>query len=138
LSLFLYGAICFRVGKMFVPNPKLSALITIGTVLTICIIFVPKYFHADQYQLYAVIGVLLPTLFDFSRRNHWDRALGDLSYPLYLVHLPVAGFATAMIGPGSPAYATAAVLLSIGLAAVINRYVVDPVDRWRQARVHTP
>jgi peptidoglycan/LPS O-acetylase OafA/YrhL len=136
LSLFLYGSVCFRVGKLLVPTDlKWSRIITVATALTIGFIFVPKYFHTDQYQLYAVIGILLPALFDFSRRNNWDRALGDLSYPLYLVHFPALVFA-ATIGPsGSRAYATAAVLFSIGLAAIINRYAVEPIERWRQERV---
>jgi peptidoglycan/LPS O-acetylase OafA/YrhL len=89
-----------------------------------------------------VIGVLLPALFDFSRCSGWDRALGDLSYPLYLVHWPVVAFAASMIGAIHPgaigtvvAYPMVAIALAVGLAAVINRYVVDPLDRWRQFRV---
>jgi peptidoglycan/LPS O-acetylase OafA/YrhL len=136
LSLFLYGAICFRLGQFFVPtDPRWSNLVTIGTAFTIVLIFVPKYFRADQYQLYAVIGILLPALLDFSRRNGWDRSLGDLSYPLYLVHWPVAAFASALLPGAVPAYPVAAVVLAIALAAMINLYIVDPIDRWRQHRV---
>jgi peptidoglycan/LPS O-acetylase OafA/YrhL len=144
LSLFLYGAICFRLGKLLVPtDPRWLGLVTIGTAFTTAVIFVPNYFRSDQYQLYAVIGVLLPALFEFSRRYHWDRALGDLSYPLYLVHWPVAAFAAAMIGaihPGAmgtvAAYPIVAIILAVAVSVLINRYVVDPLDRWRQLRVN--
>src|SRR5450631_1234996 len=88
LSLFLYGAICFRLGKHLLPtNSKWS-----GAIAAMACFFVLaplKLFQGYQYELYAVIGVLLPTLFDFSRRTNWDRSLGDLSYPLYLVHWPI-------------------------------------------------
>jgi peptidoglycan/LPS O-acetylase OafA/YrhL len=143
LSLFLYGAVCFRLGKLLVPtDPKWSGAITAGVAIAIVLIFVPKYFRADQYQLYAVIGVLLPALFEFSRRHKWDRSLGELSYPLYLVHWPIATFAAALVGAIQPgaigtvaAYPMVAIVFSVGFAAMINRYVVDPLDQWRQRRV---
>jgi peptidoglycan/LPS O-acetylase OafA/YrhL len=144
LSLFLYGAICFRLGNKFlVPRSRnWSTAITIGTLLVIIVIFMPKYFREDQYQLYAIIGILLPALFDFSRRSGWDRSLGDLSYPLYLVHVPVIAIVAPLAGgitsAGTTAYPVIAVTIAVALAKFIDRYLVSPVDRWRQLRVKRP
>ena len=144
LSLFLYGAICFRLGKFLVPaNPKWSGALA----LTACfLVLAPlKLFQGYQYELYAVIGLLLPALFDFSRRTNWDRSLGDLSYPLYLVHWPIGAIAAAWVGSLKPgafgtvaAYPILIAMIAIGVSALINRYVVLPIDGWRQARIRAP
>jgi peptidoglycan/LPS O-acetylase OafA/YrhL len=120
-------------------SPVWSGAIAAATVITI--ILLPRYLLENQYQLYAIVGVLLPALFDFSRRVKSDRWLGDLSYPLYLVHWPVAAFAAAItrtIQPGAMgtvvAYPIFALTLAIALSICINRYIVDPIDEWRQRR----
>ena len=79
-----------------------------------------------------MIGLLLPSLFDFSRRHRWDHALGDISFPLYLVHFPVGAFVGA-IAEGFVS-ALVSVVASIGAAIILDRYVVVPIDRWRQSR----
>jgi peptidoglycan/LPS O-acetylase OafA/YrhL len=144
LSLFLYGAICFRLGKFLLPaNPKWS-----GAIAAMACFFVLaplKLFQGYQYELYAVIGILLPTLFDFGRRAKWDRSLGDLSYPLYLVHWPVSAIAAAIVGSLQPnsigtvaSYPILMVMIAIAVSVLINRYLVLPLDAWRQARIHAP
>lgn len=143
LSLFLYGSICFRLGKLLLPaDPRWSTAITVVTLITIiCLTTYSRYFLVNQYELYAIIGVVMPALFDFSRRHNWDRSLGDLSYPLYLVHWPVVAFLAAIaraIQPGSvgtvAAYPIFAIMMSIAVSVLIDRYVVEPVDEWRQRR----
>ena len=142
LSLFLYGAVCFRLGKFLLPaNPKWSGAIA----ATACVFVLAPltFFQGYQYELYAVIGILLPALFDFSRRTNWDRSLGDLSYPLYLVHWPIGIVAVAivrslqpgMIGTVAP-YPILIVVIAVGVSVLIDRYVILPIDAWRQARVH--
>jgi peptidoglycan/LPS O-acetylase OafA/YrhL len=138
LSLFLYGSICFRLSRLL-PNfdLRLSATVTAAVVLTI--ISLPQYLLEHQYQFYFCIGFLLPILFDFSRRTGWDRSLGDLSYPLYLVHWPVIAFLATLTMAVQPSslgtmwvYPWLAIAASIGTAILINRRVVMPVDDWRQ------
>ena len=143
LSLFLYGAVCFRLGRLPSQiNARWAAASTAATILTI--VFLPRYFLENQYQLYAIVGALLPILFDFSRRNNWDRSLGELSFPLYLVHWPVVVFSSTLVRAYEPssigttaAFPIAAIAIAIAASALINRYIVDPVDTWRQMRAKT-
>ena len=142
LSLFLYGALSYRLYALLKERdsfkPALSLGITVACALAA--ISLPRYFIQHPHQMYALVGLLLPALFDFSTRYRWDKWLGDLSYPLYLVHWPVCGFGLVMLGGGSNAelHAYAVVAVSIGLSVAINHFLVYPVDEWRQNRVRRP
>jgi len=143
LSLFLYGALSYRY-YLFLKardllKPRLSLAITVVCALTA--ISLPRYFNQHQHQMYALVGLLLPALFDFSTRHRFDKWLGDLSYPLYLVHWPVCQLALTIFNlrwPGeaekSALYPYLAVIASVGLAVAINHLLVYPIDRWRQTR----
>jgi peptidoglycan/LPS O-acetylase OafA/YrhL len=138
LSLFLYGAVSFRLRKLLGPShPGWCTVIAVLTAVTI--LFLPRLFRGSPYALYALLGVALPALFDFGRRHRWDTLLGELSYPLYLVHWPIAVCLAAALDQGSggrnPAFPAFAVLVATAAAALLNRYIVAPVDKWRQARV---
>jgi peptidoglycan/LPS O-acetylase OafA/YrhL len=115
-------------------KPVLSLAITVACALTA--ISLPKYFSQHQHQMYALVGFLLPALFDFSTRHRWDKWLGDLSYPLYLVHWSVCMLLVAFVGSNN-AYAYPAVIASILLSIGINHVLVYPIDQWRQRRARS-
>ncbi len=81
----------------------------------------------------------IPALFNLTGRIKVDRVIGDLSYPMYLSHLPCKWLMLALMGVTStdsaivPAWA---LLLLTTVAAGGLVWLVDyPVDRWRQRRV---
>jgi peptidoglycan/LPS O-acetylase OafA/YrhL len=137
LSLFLYGALSFRLYRFLKARelmfPAFSLAFT--AICAVGAISLPQYVSQHPHQLYAVIGLALPSFFDFSTRHRWDRWLGDLSYPLYLVHWPVCVFALAIADKTEgPLYAYLVVIASIALSIAINHFLVYPVDQWRQNR----
>lgn len=73
----------------------------------------------------------LPLLFDATRNCPSDRLLGDLSYPVYLVHL--AGISMAGWISNRSWQTPVAMVLSVGLAELLRRWVEKPVDRLRRA-----
>jgi peptidoglycan/LPS O-acetylase OafA/YrhL len=82
--------------------------------------------------------LLIPMLFDVTRRSGWDRWVGELSYPIYLLHVPMKWVLLAARGVDAKDTAQvsgiallAATLAAAGLmVAVIDR----PLERYRRSR----
>src|SRR5262249_35730547 len=80
-----------------------------------------------------LVAACIPGLVLLARKNPLDPALGDLSYPIYLIH-PLA---TIAIIPGrwGEYYAVAAVLF---VAWVVTIVVERPIERYRRNRRSEP
>lgn len=91
---------------------------------------------------FGAVVASMPFVFELSKRSRMDALLGDLSYPLYLVHLAViqVGMITAQVYAahlewlarrGTPYLALIALAVSFGIVFAVER----PVDQRRQRRV---
>jgi peptidoglycan/LPS O-acetylase OafA/YrhL len=84
--------------------------------------------------MYAVLALTLPFLFEASRQSRFDKFLGDLSYPFYVVHGLAAGLAGAEIGgTGRLANVIAALLLTTAASIALLFLVGRPTERLRDA-----
>jgi peptidoglycan/LPS O-acetylase OafA/YrhL len=83
---------------------------------------------------YPLWAVLIAGLFVMTRGNRYDRTLGELSFPIYLVHYFIITVARGALErasvPQSWAGAVSAVL-SIGVAVVLLKCCIEPIDRTR-------
>ncbi len=132
---------------------KKAALLLIGLLFT----FLFGFDRLSQFTssgallgLFTTAAVSIPALFLASRDLHWDRFIGDLSYPVYLCH-PLAIRFLHEFGPSffpdsdwtqSSAFALSAILLSCALAWLLSQAVDRPLNQIRQRRVgptdHSP
>lgn len=95
------------------------------------------------WGLFALAALALPALFETSRRSRWDRAVGELSYPVYLVHLLAISFVLLAAGAqaedapfrNSPWFPIGSILLSTLCAGGLVLAFDRPLDRYRQRRV---
>jgi len=142
LALFLAGALSQqvllpRLERLCTRLPRLPAL-AVGAL----VVYTVAHFHMPiaptlRDALFLAVAVaLLPLAFIFQCRHKWDRAIGELSYPLYISHMLVillfehlaAGFKAA-----HPAAAVVAVVVaSLAAAAALNLTVGTRVERWRR------
>jgi peptidoglycan/LPS O-acetylase OafA/YrhL len=87
----------------------------------------------------ALAFFAIPLLFNLTRGIKLDRFIGDLSYPMYLAHIPCKWLMLAGLGVTTADSAIvpswALLLLTVVTAAALAWLVDYPVDRWRQARV---
>lgn len=92
LALFMMGAVayCFYSKIKFDSNPELYKLL--GKWLTTLIIgfifFFPNISAEYEFKkglFYLLLASATPFIFYYSKSNKWDRFIGELSYPMYLV-----------------------------------------------------
>jgi peptidoglycan/LPS O-acetylase OafA/YrhL len=90
---------------------------------------------ADFKQLFLVlfVAISLPFVFIATKSSSWDRWLGSLSYPVYLLHfLVIWGILPIFLHPNVPNQSAIGLLITLGLSAVMVRYVERPVNKWRE------
>lgn len=86
-----------------------------------------------EFFLYAATMAAIPFLFLLTKKIRFDRAIGELSYPIYISHWTVIMLVEYFCGKKHlPAIALGATIL---FCLALNRFVADPIDRFRQKRV---
>lgn len=84
--------------------------------------------------LYALFALSIPFIFQATKRSHFDREIGEISYPLYLVHGFVLGLVYFRWGAPKNVVpdACAAIAFSLMAAYAMHRLVELPFERCRQ------
>uniref|UniRef100_I2Q0N6 Putative acyltransferase n=1 Tax=Desulfovibrio sp. U5L TaxID=596152 RepID=I2Q0N6_9BACT len=86
-----------------------------------------------EFYLYAATVASIPMLFLLTQKMRFDRALGELSYPIYISHWTVIMVVEYFFGKRHlPVIALGATIL---FCLALNRLVADPIERFRQKRV---
>lgn len=132
LPLFMTGALAYyvfeRINKYRLTSRIGTAAIPIVVVAMLAYGAAPKDWRFPA--LAFIFASALPFIFTATKDNRIDRFLGDLSYPLYLVHMLCISIWE--ICPETvPAFA---LIAGTGVATLALHYFVDrPVDRWRHS-----
>mgnify|MGYP000083950433 CR=1 FL=1 len=141
LALFLIGSLSHQVllPRMKAWTQRVKRLPELGTAILFAYIVVhfsiginPTVRDGIAVLLFAA---LLPLAFLFQSRHKLDKAIGELSYPLYICHmLVIMAFSWLMHGlqEHQPMlFAAMAITGCIGVSAVLNYLIADPLERLR-------
>jgi peptidoglycan/LPS O-acetylase OafA/YrhL len=82
---------------------------------------------------WTLIIASIPFLFYLTKRNPFDRLVGELSYPVYMIHFSII-FAAQGLAPDferTALFGGVCALLSIVLGFLIYWQISLPIDRWR-------
>jgi peptidoglycan/LPS O-acetylase OafA/YrhL len=85
--------------------------------------------------LFVVIAILIGPIFELTRSSRLDRWLGDMSYPIYLSHVPVYAAMTALGRLGSPNSYVVGLFVTVLISAALLRLVDAPVARFRKSQL---
>jgi len=134
LYLFIFGAIACHL----IMKTRLNARVSAagwggGIILCSWIIFwrmLPMIEQLKTGIFLAGIILFIGPLFLLSKHNKFDRMLGELSYPIYIVHILAL---TVIQFYGGVYSAEIAVILTLFLSTLLVIYVELPMERWRAA-----
>ena len=87
-----------------------------------------------QFIIFTVVAI--PILFRLTKKNPIDRFIGDLSYNIYIIHLPVI----ILVGKSIDAnYRLVAIIAIVTSLAIALHLIVDrPMDRYRHRLASVP
>ena len=142
LALFILGAWAHQYGmplarRLGLLTHKRSQIVTwafIGLVL----IFVTLDRDFPRLLMIVLFTLALPFMFHFQKHNRWDRWIGELSYPIYIVHWPIM----VMVNVGWDRFASTTMYegidetlficaLCILAALILKKCVADPIEATR-------
>lgn len=136
LVFFLIGALLYHAQRTALFErwgPTLAVFAPFATGLALF-----TYDDLPGILSYGLVIVSIPFLFELTKRNRVDRLVGELSYPLYVVHFFFIYGARA-IAPDlahSGRFSSICVGASLALSLAIYRFVIVPIDRWRERSAH--
>jgi peptidoglycan/LPS O-acetylase OafA/YrhL len=139
--LFVAGMLAYRGYKRFDVNAWVararSKAIAITVILFAIIWSLPLLMDSQPQKIMLFASVLLiPVLFALSKTSKWDRAVGNLSYPIYLSHLivgQVLGVVLARTGLSEGAILVIMPLGCVAAAVVLHQAVERPIEGIRSA-----
>lgn len=152
LSIFIIGMLSNRVYQFasrsnFILNfTKINKIIkfAFGYLSLFTIIFFSvklrplliKYIGLQYVDLtlYVIWGLFIPVIFYVFKFNKIDRYIGDLSYPVYLLHFMVIVYTTEIFnksGLDINNLGATSSLITVILAILLHQYVLFPIDKKR-------
>ena len=149
MGLFLFGMLGYRLYAKFNASQSLQkwqSFSWLSYIAGAVVLLIVMYFHVWTVQFlgqiisphiavlatYPLFIIIIPIFFFVFGKNGCDRMIGEISYPIYLVHyLVIVAFANLLnIGPGEKLGRVSAVVSAV-LAVFMYRKFIAPIDRRR-------
>lgn len=120
---FIFGVLAYKIGYVFKGfNQKNIYFLLFAMILFIG--YLDEFFGARvSYLLVFLLPLFIPTIFDAFKNNKFDNFLGELSYPIYLVHIVIQNNFHLGIYYN--------VLLSILFSIFVVVFIEKKIDRFR-------
>lgn len=145
VSTFLIGMLGYRMYRRF-RNENLPAVsgmhlwwfyaILLGGLLALAWITKEgEKLGVISYLTYFLFMIIIPVLFLFSRESKFDRSLGELSFPVYLLHYALIPLGLAIIhlaGLGDRFLGLVVATLAVGAAILTLKLLILPLENWRR------
>jgi peptidoglycan/LPS O-acetylase OafA/YrhL len=141
LALFLLGAVGYKIYRApwrarAAEGLWIWALFALVLTLTVAFPFIPGRGSLKAWPYFALTTVTLPFLFAETKNWRWDRWLGELSYPIYLIHFLIIWICQAALPPAwQDNRSLWAMLGSLAASIILVQIALQPFENWRASRV---
>ncbi len=141
LGFFLLGTFCYHGYKRL--ELKKNVPVKFIYYLTILTIFTYGFldFTGKELLFFLFFTIAVPFVFIHTKHSKWDRKIGELSYPVYISHMLILLFLNHLHGifqiKNYLSYSGLAILLSVLLAFLLNVFVAQRVEQYRQGRLRS-
>lgn len=137
LGFFLLGATAYYIYQYLKKGRYAFSIKLISFITLVSMILLYGWINSDIkiFIYYVMFFLLLPFVFEATKKSKIDRFLGDLSYPIYISHLFVL---MVMLFYGGVNYKNLGIGLSIAsilFSVVLQLTVVNPMEKYRQRRI---
>ena len=129
IKYFLIGALTYQLSNIF---PERIFLLKFPKILLIFLIFYVANYKDELILLSGLLALLLPFL-NSTTENSKIRTIGELSYPVYLIHYPIAKYVEDHVIAGYQFYVTTIISIAISmyLVRIFGPYLEDLRKRNR-------
>lgn len=139
LAFFMIGAILYKVYTYLVPLRFSPTLLGMIGCLPIFVFLISPLIQIEisefRWIFYAVVIVCLPFLFMFTKNAKLDRAIGELSYPIYISHHLVLTLLKpwfwADLANRLDYFGIATLMVTLVFSFVLWKFVMQPIEKWR-------
>ena len=128
LVFFILGMVSYYYSEQFLEFGRVALINVI--VLALFIGKIPIDFGVLKLIYFISLTIAIPFLFKLFKNNVIDRKIGDLSYGVYLIHLPVLSRLSFLNLPSLSHFGVVAIV-SI-MAAYILNIITSPIEIIRQ------
>jgi len=139
ISLFLFGSLSHqllypKIKLLFVKYNNLPRNITVLMVILVFIFpFIEINFFIKSITILILFFFLMPFAFIFQNQNKLDRIIGELSYPIYILHISLITFTSYIVDFFSISLSITILsfLLIIIISIILNLIITKPINRIR-------
>jgi peptidoglycan/LPS O-acetylase OafA/YrhL len=141
LTWFMLGALSMQVllpkCERFLEKKPQWTWICVASALALLALYpvLPSRGSVTFMALMGVMVVLLPVMFIFQNHSAFDKYIGELSYPIYICHMLVAGLTAAALAKLSvhqfAVVKSVQVIAVVAVAYGLNRFIAEPIEKLR-------
>ena len=134
LVYFLLGGISYKLIKIKKLNPLTGKLIFMMLIIYVVSINLFTDNLIFKWGTYLVFSLAIPVIFRLTSKSKIDKFLGDLSYPLYIIHLLIIAVSREFNITSVELRLVFIILLSILISYILNR-ILNPIEKCRKVRL---
>ena len=134
LVYFLLGGISYKLIKIKKLNPLTGKLIFMMIIVYVVSINLFTDYLIVKWSTYLVFSLAIPVIFRLTSKSKTDKFLGDLSYPIYIIHFLIIAVSREFNIMSGELRLVFIILLSILISYILNK-ILNPIEKYRKIRL---